>query len=169
MNVKKTIKKLTAAALALSLGGSLAGCTPQKADISSFFSSDGKVSYCTDYKELSPSKTNSTESWRNGMVCGNGRQGAVVSGSPYEDTLIFQNIHFIMPNNNPRTCPDTSDELENVKQSIVKGEDITDDARYDEDADQYDTDDGCCDLMFLDPFTELSFFLFLHPLCPPNL
>lgn len=132
MNVKKTIKKAAAAALALGLGVSLAGCTPQKADISSFFSSDGTVAYCTGYKELSANKTNSTEAWRNGMVCGNGRQGAVVSGSPYEDTLIFQNIHFIMPNNNPRTCPDTSDELENVKQSIVKGEDITDDASYDD-------------------------------------
>lgn len=37
-----------------------------------------------------------------------------------------------MPNQNQRTCPDTSDELEYVKQSIVKGEDIVDDSSYDD-------------------------------------
>lgn len=37
-----------------------------------------------------------------------------------------------MPNENQRTCPQTYDELETVKQSIVKGEDITDNASYDD-------------------------------------
>ena len=41
-------------------------------------------------------------------------------------------MHFIMPNENQRTCPQTYDELETVKQSIIKGEDITDNANYDD-------------------------------------
>ena len=66
------------------------------------------------------------------MVSGNGLQGFIESGSPYSDTFIFQNMHFIMPNENQRTCPVTFDELETVKQSIVKGEDITDNSSYDD-------------------------------------
>lgn len=66
------------------------------------------------------------------MVSGNGLQGFVSSGSPYSDTFIFQNMHFIMPNQNVRYCPDTADELETVKQSIVKGENIIDEASYDD-------------------------------------
>ena len=37
-----------------------------------------------------------------------------------------------MPNENQHTCPVTFDELEKVKQSIVKGEDITDNSSYDD-------------------------------------
>lgn len=66
------------------------------------------------------------------MVSGNGLQGFITSGSPYSDTFIFQNMHFIMPNENQRTCPQTYDELETVKQSIIKCKDITDNANYDD-------------------------------------
>lgn len=66
------------------------------------------------------------------MVGGNGLEGFITSGSPYSDTIIYQNMHFIMPNINARTCPDTSSELEQVKQSIVKCEDIVDNASYDD-------------------------------------
>ena len=37
-----------------------------------------------------------------------------------------------MPNENQRTCPQTYDELETVKQSIIKCKDITDNANYDD-------------------------------------
>lgn len=46
--------------------------------------------------------------------------------------IYFQNMHFIMPNENQRTCPQTYDELETVKQSIIKCKDITDNANYDD-------------------------------------
>lgn len=131
MKIKK-IKKVLCLSLAGIIAASFAACTPQTADVSEIFDADNKISYCTTYKELSEKRKNSTESWRQGMVSGNGRQGVITSGSPYSDTLIFQNIHFIMPNQNQRTCPDTSDELEYVKQSIVKGEDIVDDSSYDD-------------------------------------
>ena len=66
------------------------------------------------------------------MISGNGMQGVITSGSPYSDTLIYQNMHFIMPNKNSRICPDTSDELETVKQSITEGKDIVDNSSYDD-------------------------------------
>lgn len=47
---------------------------------------------------------------------------------------------------------------------VQSPEDRADHSCYDKDADQDDTDDGCGDLMFLNPFTELSFFLFFHRL-----
>lgn len=110
----------------------LASCSAKEADISDVFSSNSKISYCTTFKELASDKTNRNNSWRQGMVSGNGLQGFVTSGAPYSDTFIFQNMHFIMPNQNVRYCPDTSDELETVKQNIVKCENIIDDASYDD-------------------------------------
>ncbi|MCD7797483.1 MAG: glycoside hydrolase N-terminal domain-containing protein [Clostridiales bacterium] len=100
--------------------------------IESLFTDLGKISYSEDYTELSSTDENETDSWRKGMVSGNGFVGYVTSGSPYGDTFIFQNMHFIMPNENVKDCPETYDELETVKQSIVNGEDITDDASYDD-------------------------------------
>ena len=125
-------KKLICAALAGCLLVPLASCGTEKADVSDIFDSYEKISYCTTYSELSETKTNKTKTWRQGMISGNGLQGVITSGSPYSDTLIYQNMHFILPNQNARTCPDTSDELETVKQSIVEGKDIVDNASYDD-------------------------------------
>ncbi len=104
----------------------------EKADVEKLFTDLNKISYSEKYTELSAEEKNKTKSWRQGMVSGNGLQGFVESGSPYSDTFIFQNMHFIMPNQNVRYCPETFDELETVKQSIVKGEDIVDEASYDD-------------------------------------
>lgn len=41
-------------------------------------------------------------------------------------------MHFLLPNKNARTCPDTANELETVRQQIIKGQDITDNASYDD-------------------------------------
>lgn len=128
------LKKALAVFLCGTMITSFAGCVgkTEQADIESIFTDMSKISYCTSYTSLKPNKKNKTSAWRQGMVSGNGLQGFVESGSPYDDTFIFQNMHFIMPNQNQRTCPDTSDELETVKQSIVKGEDITDNSSYDD-------------------------------------
>lgn len=114
---------------------SMSACSGSKietGEIEKLFENLSKISYSESYEELSDSKENKTDTWRHGMVSGNGMQGFVESGSPYSDTFIFQNMHFIMPNENVRYCPETFDELETVKQSIVKGEDITDNASYDD-------------------------------------
>ena len=49
-----------------------------------------KSSFATTYSTLSE-KNNATSKWREGMVSGNGLQGFITSGSPYNDTLIYQN------------------------------------------------------------------------------
>lgn len=100
-------------------------------EIEAEFSDKSKASYSELFYEVSE-KSNNTDTWRQGMVSGNGLQGVITSGSPYSDTLIYQNIHFIMPNRNVRYCPDTSDELETVKQNITQGKDIVDNASYDD-------------------------------------
>ena len=108
---------------------------PKSADVDAIdklFTDKNKISYSTDYVQLKSDGSNSTRRWRHGMVSGNGMQGFVSSGAPFEDTFIFQNMHFIMPNENARECPVTSQELEGVKQAIVKGEDIVDNASYDD-------------------------------------
>ncbi len=96
------------------------------------FTDTSKASYSELYYELSADEKNKTDTWRQGMISGNGMQGVITSSSPYGDTLIYQNMHFIMPNNNVRYCPDTSHELETVKQNIANSENITDNASYDD-------------------------------------
>lgn len=130
-HIKSTISFMMCAVLIFTLSACTGGKT-STAVIESLFTDTNKISYSESYTELSAKKKNKTQKWRHGMVSGNGMQGFVESGSPYSDTFIFQNMHFIMPNENTRSCPETFDELENVKQSIVKGEDITDDASYDD-------------------------------------
>lgn len=126
------MKKLLCIMLAGGVVFSLGACQKTEANISGVFTNEGKISYSQEYTELSATKKNKTKKWREGMVTGNGSQGVITSGAPYSDTFIFQNMYFIMPNVNSRTCPVTSDELETVKQSIIKGEDITDDQSYDD-------------------------------------
>lgn len=94
------------------------------------FSDTTKASYSEQFFELSET-SNNLETWREGMVSGNGMQGVITSGAPYNDTLIYQNMHFNLPNQNIRYTPVTKDELDYVKQSITAGEDIVDTLTYD--------------------------------------
>lgn len=130
----KTFKKIASILMIACLALPFVSCStaPQEADIAKVFQDTSAFSYSTDYTELKANKTNSTDAWRQGMISGNGLQGVITSGAPYSDSLIFQNMHFILPNQNVRYCPDTADELPTVKQHIVNGEDIVDDASYDD-------------------------------------
>lgn len=133
--MNKTIKKICSIALCGAFIFTLSACGSTEKEntvAETLFTDMNKISFSENYTELSEKKKNKTKSWRQGMVSGNGLQGFIESGSPYSDTFIFQNMHFIMPNQNVRYCPETFDELETVKQSIVKGEDITDNASYDD-------------------------------------
>lgn len=132
--MKKYIKKGLCILLSLTFAATLTSCAakPEESEIKALFTNTEKVSFSENYTQLNDGKTNKTKSWRQGMVSGNGMQGYVTSGAPYSDTFIFQNMHFILPNKNARTCPVTSNELETVKQQIVKGENITDNASYDD-------------------------------------
>lgn len=130
----KKLKKILSIFMIGCLAIPLASCStkPQEADIAALFENKTAFSYCTDYTELKANKENSTNDWRQGMISGNGLQGVITSGAPYSDSLIFQNMHFILPNKNVRYCPDTSGELPQVKLNIINGEDIVDDANYDD-------------------------------------
>ncbi len=114
-----------------SLIGSLFSPIDVYNEIEAEFSDKSKASYSELFYEVSE-KSNNTDTWRQGMISGNGMQGVITSGSPYSDTLIYQNMHFILPNNNIRYCPDTSADLETVKQDITAGINITDNTRYDD-------------------------------------
>ncbi|MCM1363528.1 MAG: glycoside hydrolase N-terminal domain-containing protein [Faecalibacterium sp.] len=133
--MKNSIKRFLGLILCGSLVCTVTACgnnNESSTKVDELFTDLSKISYSESFEELSAVKKNKTDSWRHGMVSGNGLQGFVESGSPYSDTFIFQNMHFIMPNENVRYCPETFDELETVKQAIVKGEDITDNASYDD-------------------------------------
>lgn len=66
-------------------------------------------------------------SWCDGMVTGNGVQGAITSGAPYTETIIYQNIHFIMPSDQPRHIPwEVTGELEEARQAVINMDDSWD-------------------------------------------
>ena len=66
-----------------------------------------------------------TESgWRDGMVTGNGENGVVCSCSPYSETLIYQNMYFIIPSRQPRFVPDqVTNELNEARQAVMNSDD----------------------------------------------
>lgn len=88
---------------------------------------DGKnISYANTFSELYANGINSA-AWREGMVSGNGVNGVVVQGSPYNDTHIYQNIYFIMPSPEPRYTPDeVGDELHDARQAVINFDDSWD-------------------------------------------
>ena len=91
--------------------------------------SDHAKSFSTVFTELAayPSNDEERQSWQQGMVTGNGENGAICAGSPYNDTLIYQNIRFIMPTNDPRQTPDeVTSELEEARQAVINGDDTWD-------------------------------------------
>lgn len=135
MKFRRLLTIITAIAICLCFAVLTAACKDEKTPRTETYSgaefqSDAKSSFSTSYSQLSATAMNNNQLWRDGMVTGNGLQGAVIAGSPYDDTLIFQNIHFILPNKNPRVNPVTYDELETVRQAIVNGENIVDDQPY---------------------------------------
>ena len=116
--MKKTVLAvLCVAILVLSLTAGLSAC---KQNDDSLITLTNKSSFTTMYSELSESG-HLKDKWREGMVSGNGLQGFITSGAPYNDTFIYQNIHLIMPNRNSRKNVDSSADLEHVRQCIVNG------------------------------------------------
>lgn len=74
------------------------------------------------FSEL-PRQSAGTE-WREGMVSGNGEEGYVTSGAPYEDTFIFQNMWFNYPSGDPRFIPpELPEQLEDTRQAVLRLDD----------------------------------------------
>ena len=111
-----------------------AACKKEEEKVESYsgalFVNDAKSSFSTSFTQMSATSKNSSARWRDGMVTGNGKQGAIVSGSPYDDTIIFQNIHFILPNKNPRVNPVSYYDLDEVRQEIINRGIVDDDQAY---------------------------------------
>lgn len=87
---------------------------------------DTKKSFSTEYSEVKEySKTKTVgRYWRDGMIGGNGKLGFVTSGSPYSDTITYQDVDYIMPSDRDRyDMPDLTFELESTKQKIVNLDD----------------------------------------------
>lgn len=69
-------------------------------------------------------RKNPGEEWREGMVSGNGEEGYVTSGAPYEDTYIFQNMWFNYPSGDPRFIPpELPGQLEDARQAVLRLDD----------------------------------------------
>ncbi len=88
--------------------------------------SSSHVALSRTFTELIPyQNTSRTEGgWRDGLVTGNGLQGVVWAGSPWNDTMIFQHIEFLMPTADPRTVPpEVTAELEEARQAVIRFDD----------------------------------------------
>lgn len=65
-------------------------------------------------------ETDAAGEWQDGMVLGNGRTGVICSCSPYEETIVFQNMDFVIPKDEPRfTPPEVRGELEEARQAVI--------------------------------------------------
>lgn len=88
--------------------------------------SDTKKAFATAFHEVKVYPKTKTEGryWRDGMIGGNGKIGFVTAGSPYNDTIIYQDVDYIMPSPRDRyDMPDLTFELEDTKQKIVNLDD----------------------------------------------
>ncbi len=80
--------------------------------------------FATEYTEFVPyaREHEDTISWFDGMVSGNGENGVTVAGSPYSDSYIYNNIHFLMPSKDPRYTPDeVTGQLHDARQNVING------------------------------------------------
>ncbi|MBE6741151.1 MAG: hypothetical protein E7570_02515 [Ruminococcaceae bacterium] len=135
--MKKQIKKRLKAAVAVVVAAGIvtgSACLIfnsdrfKKGDID-MIKNDHTKSFATEYTELVAYAGNDedSKSWMQGMVTGNGENGAVIAGSPYGDTIIYQNINFIMPSNDPRYTPDeVTGELDDARQAVINMDDSWD-------------------------------------------
>ena len=90
----------------------------------SMIKNDHAKAFATEYTELVPyaSEHEDTISWFDGMVTGNGENGAVIAGSPYSDSIIYKNINLLMPSNDPRYSPDELlSQLDDARQNVMNG------------------------------------------------
>lgn len=125
------MKKYISLLLCITLIFSLCACGKTKEVDLTMFDNTNKISYCNTYSKLSENGEKSVKKWREGIVSGNGRQGVVTSGAPYDDTFIFQNIDFILPSENYRGNYDITADLDTTRQAIINHDDsYTDNREY---------------------------------------
>ena len=90
----------------------------------SMIKNDHAKAFATEYTELVQYASNHEDSisWFDGMVTGNGENGAVIAGSPYSDSIIYNNINLLMPSNDPRYTPEElTGQLHDARQNVMNG------------------------------------------------
>ena len=115
------MKKIIATMLSLSLlisSISIMGAHEEERRVSD--SIWNERSYSTTYQDIKTLESNvGRDTWRYGLVMGNGENGMVESCGPATDVMIFQNMKFNYPSNAIRMTPDTSSVREETMQSIL--------------------------------------------------
>ena len=65
------------------------------------------ISFSKHFRQIKPyDDYNVTDvPWHEAMAAGNGRLGGLESCAPVEDSIIYQNVEFVMPSEEPRHVP----------------------------------------------------------------
>lgn len=129
--LKKAIKKAfkivicIVLTVCILLSGFVLGITAYRKSVAgdvSLLNGDTQKAFSTTYsKVITYAKTKTAgRYWRDGMIGGNGKLGFVTSGAPYSDTIIYQDVDYIMPSERDRYyMPDLTADLEPTRQAIV--------------------------------------------------
>ncbi|MBR5535663.1 MAG: glycoside hydrolase N-terminal domain-containing protein, partial [Clostridia bacterium] len=79
-----------------------------------------KGNFVTSYNAIPSRHTNSgSRAWRDGLISGDGEQGYVTSGEPYNDAFVFQYNFFNYPSSQPRVIPnELTGQLEEARENV---------------------------------------------------
>ena len=84
------------------------------------------ISFSKHFRQIKPyDDYNVTDvPWHEAMAAGNGRLGGLESCAPVEDSIIYQNVEFVMPSEEPRHVPyEVTSQLEEARQSVINFDD----------------------------------------------
>lgn len=84
------------------------------------------ISYSEDYTEIIPYREYDLYdvAWHEGMFAGNGHIGVIESCAPLNDNLIYQNVEFVMPSDEPRYVPkEVTSQLDEARQAVLNMDD----------------------------------------------
>ncbi len=82
----------------------------------------GKISYSNSYNpaKWQPPSRNGDESWRDGLVTGNGENGLLEDCAPEEGVMIFQNVKFSFPSGDQRETPELGSVMDDARQALLE-------------------------------------------------
>lgn len=84
------------------------------------------ISYSEGYTEIIPYREYDLYdvAWHDSMIAGNGHIGVIESCAPLNDNLIYQNVEFVMPSDEPRYVPgEVTSQLEEARQAVLNMDD----------------------------------------------
>ncbi len=129
--IRKTVKAILCVVLSLCIivSAVIVGLLSYQKSIEgdyTLLNGDTKKAFSTKFSNVITYPKTKTQGryWRDGMIGGNGKLGFVTSGAPYSDTIIYQDVDYIMPSDRDRSyMPDLTGDLEPTKQAIVNLDD----------------------------------------------